>query len=37
MSTHIGEGMTEYVIDGEREGYGLSEYLDQPEEPAASA
>ena len=35
-STHIGEGMTEYVIDGDRKGYGLSEYLDQPEEPAAS-
>jgi hypothetical protein len=34
MSTHIGEGMTEYVIDGERRGYGLSEYLDQPEETA---
>lgn len=31
MSTHIGEGMTEYVLDGERVGYGLSEYLDQPE------
>ena len=29
--THIGEGMTEYVLDGERVGYGLSEYLDQPE------
>jgi hypothetical protein len=29
MSTHIGEGMTEYVLDGERVGYGLSEYLDQ--------
>jgi len=27
--THIGEGMTEYVLDGERTGYGLSEYLDQ--------
>ncbi len=37
MNTHIGEGMTEYVIDGERKGYGLSEYLDQPEEPAAGA
>lgn len=36
-STHIGEGMTEYVIDGDRKGYGLSEYLDQPEEPAAGA
>lgn len=30
-STHIGEGMTEYVLDGDRVGYGLSEYLDQPE------
>jgi hypothetical protein len=29
--THIGEGMTEYVLDGERVGYGLSEYLDQAE------
>lgn len=29
--THIGEGMTEYVLDGERRGYGLSEYLDQVE------
>jgi hypothetical protein len=29
MFTHIGEGMTEYVLDGERVGYGLSEYLDQ--------
>jgi hypothetical protein len=29
MHTHIGEGMTEYVIDGDRVGYGLSEYLDQ--------
>ena len=28
--TYIGEGMTEYVLDGERTGYGLSEYLDQP-------
>lgn len=27
--THIGEGMTEYVLDGRRIGYGLSEYLDQ--------
>ncbi len=27
--THIGEGMTEYVLDGARVGYGLSEYLDQ--------
>ena len=30
-TTHIGEGMTEYVLDGEHIGYGLSEYLDQPE------
>jgi hypothetical protein len=30
MNTHIGEGMTEYVLDGDRVGYGLSEYLDQP-------
>jgi hypothetical protein len=29
MFTHIGEGMTEYVLDGDRVGYGLSEYLDQ--------
>ncbi len=29
--THIGEGMTEYTLDGERKGYGLSEYLDQAE------
>ncbi|MCC7365501.1 MAG: hypothetical protein IT303_14140 [Dehalococcoidia bacterium] len=29
MFTHIGEGMTEYTIDGGRKGYGLSEYLDQ--------
>jgi len=34
MSTHIGEGMTEYLLDGARRGYGLSEYLDQPTEPA---
>jgi hypothetical protein len=31
-NTHIGEGMTKYTLDGERVGYGLSEYLDQPEE-----
>jgi hypothetical protein len=31
-NTHIGEGMTKYTLDGERLGYGLSEYLDQPEE-----
>ncbi len=30
--THVGEGMTEYTLDGELVGYGLSEYLDQPEE-----
>ncbi len=30
-NTHVGEGMTEYTLDGERVGYGLSEYLDQPE------
>jgi hypothetical protein len=30
-TTHIGEGMTEYVLDGRHVGYGLSEYLDQPE------
>jgi hypothetical protein len=29
QNTHIGEGMTEYVLDGKRVGYGLSEYLDQ--------
>lgn len=29
-TTHIGEGMTEYVLDGKDLGYGLSEYLDQP-------
>ncbi len=27
--THVGEGMTEYVLDGDRKGYGLSEFLDQ--------
>lgn len=31
MFTHIGEGMTEYTLDGTRTGYGLSEYLDQAE------
>ena len=31
-NTHIGEGMTEYTLDGKRVGYGLSEYLDQPDE-----
>jgi hypothetical protein len=33
--THIGEGMTEYVLDGDRTGYGLSEYLDQDASAAA--
>ena len=28
--THIGEGMTEYLLDGEHIGFGLSEYLNQP-------
>ena len=28
--THVGEGMTQYTLDGEVIGYGLSEYLDQP-------
>ncbi|MEM7097702.1 MAG: hypothetical protein AAF541_05530 [Pseudomonadota bacterium] len=28
--TYIGEGMTQYTLDGERIGYGLSEFLDQP-------
>jgi hypothetical protein len=32
VNTAIGEGMTEYVLDGERVGYGLSEYLDQLED-----
>ena len=27
--THVGEGMTEYVLDGNRTGYGLSEFLNQ--------
>ena len=27
--TEIGEGMTEYSLDGERVRYGLSEYLNQ--------
>ncbi len=30
--THVGEGMTEYTLDGELVGYGLSEYLDNPPE-----
>ena len=28
-NTTVGEGMTEYTLDGERTGYGLSEFLDQ--------
>lgn len=28
-NTQVGEGMTEYTLDGERVGYGLSEFLDQ--------
>ena len=35
-NTHIGEGMTEYVLDGERIGFGLSEYLDQDGDPGQS-
>lgn len=31
-NTHVGEGMTEYTLDSEHIGYGLSEYLDQPDE-----
>ena len=31
-NTHVGEGMTEYRLDGDRVGYGLSEYLNQPDE-----
>ena len=31
-NTHVGEGMTEYKLDGEHIGYGLSEYLDQPDD-----
>jgi hypothetical protein len=30
--TCIGEGMTEYTFDGDRIGYGLSEFLDQPDD-----
>jgi hypothetical protein len=37
QNTHIGEGMTEYVLDGERVGYGLSEYLDQDAKPRSEA
>jgi hypothetical protein len=33
--TYIGEGMTEYRLDDGRVGYGLSEYLDQPESSGA--
>ena len=32
LMTRITEGMTEYTLDGERIGYGLSEYLDQPKD-----
>ena len=28
--TYIGEGMTEYILDGKTVGHGISEYLDQP-------
>ena len=28
-NTYVGEGMTQYTLDGQRIGYGLSEYLDQ--------
>ena len=28
--TYIGEGMTQYTLDGDRIGYGLSEFLNQP-------
>jgi hypothetical protein len=28
--TYIGEGMTEYTLDGDRKGYGLAEYLNNP-------
>ena len=28
--TYIGEGMAEYVLDGDRVGYGLAEYLNNP-------
>ena len=31
-NTHVGEGMTEYTLDNDRVGYGLSEYLNQPDE-----
>jgi hypothetical protein len=31
-NTHVGEGMTRYTLDGDRVGYGLSEYLNQPDE-----
>ena len=29
MTTRISEGLTEWTIDDDRIGYGLSEYLDQ--------
>ena len=29
--THVGEGMTKYTLDGERRGYGLSEFLNNPD------
>ena len=29
--THVGEGMTRYTLDDDRVGYGLSEYLDNPD------
>lgn len=32
QTTSIGEGMTEYLLDGASLGYGMSEYLDQSEE-----
>jgi hypothetical protein len=31
QNTHVGEGMTRYTLDDGRVGYGLSEYLTQPE------
>ena len=31
-NTHVGEGMTEYTLDDGRKGYGLSEYLTQPDD-----
>jgi hypothetical protein len=35
-NTHIGEGMTEWRLDDQHVGYGLSEYLDQPEALAST-